>query len=146
VRRVLLVAVVCWLLGAGAAGCGSSGNHTTSVPPKSTLSSLKSCFERRGYSVDVEPPSVRGTAPPSFEFVAVWNLLNPDRIALAVTVSKTGAGAARAAAWTRRTNKRIGKGVVRAPVVQFDRINVLWTTDPSTRDTHDIYGCVKQHL
>ena len=82
--------------------------------------------------------------------VAVWNLVNPDlnrkRVALAITVSRTRAGASRAAAWLRKTNKRISKGVVRAPVVQFDKLNVLWTTDPATGDTHDIYGCVRQSL
>jgi hypothetical protein len=105
---------------------------------------LKSCFEKRGYSVDVEPANVRGTAPKEFEFVAVWNLLNPNRIALAVTVSKTPVGAKRAQAWTRKTNKRIAKGAVRAPVVRFGRINVLWTTDPDPRDTTGIYGCVRK--
>jgi len=145
VRRVLLVAVLACPLAAGAAGCGSSPKHATPRVPRSPLSSLKTCFERRGYRVDVEPPRVRGTAPPSFEFVAVWNLLNPDRIALAITISKTRSGAARAAAWTRKSNRQIGKGAVRAPVVQFDRINVLWTNDPDARDTHDIYGCVRRH-
>ena len=137
------------LLGAGAAGCGSSARHpTTAAVAKSPLPTLKSCFERRGYNVDVESPQVRGTAPKEFEFVAVWNLVNPNkkRIALAITVSKTQAGAARAAAWLRKTNKRIGKGVVHAPVVQFDKLNVLWTTDPDARDTRDIYGCVRQSL
>jgi len=132
-------------------GCGSSGKHTTtSAVVKSPLPSLKSCFERRGYKVDVESPQVRGTAPKEFEFVAVWNLVNPNpnqkRIALAITVSRTRAGAARAAAWLRKSNKRIARGAVRAPVVQFDKLNVLWTTDPATGDTHDIYGCVRQSL
>jgi hypothetical protein len=151
VRRGIVVALLLCLVVAGAAGCGSSGAHTTtSAAAKSPLPSLKSCLERRGYKVDVEPPQVRATAPKAFEFVAVWNLVNPDlnrkRIALAITVSRTRAGAARAAAWLRKTNKRIGKGVVRAPVVQFDKLNVLWTTDPSTGDTRDIYGCVRQSL
>jgi hypothetical protein len=133
------------------AGCGSSGKHaTTSAVAKSPLPSLKSCFQRRGYTVDVESAQVRRTAPKEFEFVAVWNLVNPSpnrkRIALAITVSRTHAGAARAAAWLRKTNKRIGKGVVHAPVVQFDKLNVLWTTDPDSADTHDIYGCVRQSL
>ena len=149
-RGALLAVLVC-LLAVGAAACGSSGSKTTTGtvagPP---LASLKSCFERRGYKVDVESPQVRGTAPKEFEFVAVWNLVNPDlnrkRVALAITVSRTRAGASRAAAWLRKTNKRISKGVVRAPVVQFDKLNVLWTTDPSTGDTRDIYGCVRQSL
>lgn len=133
------------LLAATLAGCGSSGKHTqTSAAATSPLASLKACFEKRGYKVDVEPPSVRGTAPRAFGFVAVWNLLNPDRIALALTVSKTRSGASRAAAWTRKANERIGKGVVHAPVAQFDRINVLWTTDPDRRDKTAVYGCVRQ--
>lgn len=133
------------LFAATVAGCGSSGKHAqTSAAAKSPLGSLRACFEQRGYKVDVEPARVRGTAPKEFEFVAVWNLLNPDRIALALTVSKTREGATRAAAWTRRTNEKIGKGVVHAPVAQFDRINVLWTTDPDQRDKTDIYGCVRQ--
>jgi hypothetical protein len=149
VIRASILVLACLLTGS-LAGCGSSGNHTTttSAVAKSPLPSLKSCFEKRGYTVDVESPQVRGTAPKEFEFVAVWNLVNPDptrkRIALAITVSKTRDGAARAAAWLRKTNKRIAKGVVRAPVVQFDKLNVLWTTDPATGDTHDIYGCVRK--
>jgi hypothetical protein len=142
------VVLVCLLIGL-LAGCGSSGKPTTTAGvSRSPLPSLKSCFERRGYNVDVEPPQVRGTAPKEFEFVAVWNLVNPNkrRIALAITMSRTRAGAARAAAWLRKTNKRIAKGAVHAPVVQFDKLNVLWTTDPDPRDTHDIYGCVRQSL
>jgi hypothetical protein len=149
VRPGLVIAFLLCLLGAGAAGCGSSSKHTTtSAVAKSPLPSLKSCFERRGYTVDVESAQVRGTAPKDFEFVAVWNLVNPTkkRIALAITVSKSREGAARAAAWLRKTNKRIAKGAVHAPVVQFDKLNVLWTTDPDPRDTHDIYGCVRQSL
>jgi hypothetical protein len=139
------VAVLLCLLAAGASGCGSSKKHAqTPVKTASPLGSLKTCFEKHGYKVDVEPPSVRGTAPREFEFVAVWNLLNPDRIALALTVSKTHEGATGAAAWTRKTNTKIGKGLVRAPVVQFGRVDVLWTTDPGLRDRNDIYGCVRQ--
>jgi hypothetical protein len=141
----VVIAVLLCLLGAGAAGCGSSGRHaSTPRAAASPLGPLQRCLERHGYKVSAEPPSVRGTAPRAFEFVAVWNLLNPDRVALALTVSKTPAGASRAAVWTRKANKRIGKGVVRAPVVQFGRIDVLWTTDPGPRDTNDIYGCVRQ--
>jgi hypothetical protein len=146
VARGVAVAVLILLAG-GAAGCGSSSKHVrTSTAARSPLASLQACFRHHGYAVDVEPRRVRGTAPRDFEFVAVWNLLNPDRIALAVTVSKTPRGATRAAAWTRRTNKRIGKGAVTAPVVQFGRLNVLWTADPDPRDKHDIYGCVRQSL
>jgi hypothetical protein len=149
VGRSAVVALLVCLLGAGVAGCGSSGKHpTTTAVARSTLPTLKSCFERRGYNVAVESAQVRGTAPKAFEFVAVWNLVNPNgkRIALAITVSRTRAGAARAAAWLRKTNKRIAKGAVNAPVVQFDKLNVLWTTDPDPRDTRDIYGCVRKSL
>jgi hypothetical protein len=152
VRRVSILFLLLCVVAALLAGCGSSGRHptTTSAVTKSPLPSLKSCFEKRGYTVAVESAQVRRTAPKEFEFVAVWNLVNPDlnrkRVALAITVSRTRAGASRAAAWLRKTNKRISKGVVRAPVVQFDKLNVLWTTDPATGDTHDIYGCVRQSL
>ena len=73
----------------------------------------------------------------------MWNLLNPDRVALALTISKSPVGAKRAEVWTRKANARIGKGVVRAPVVRFGRINVLWTTDPDKIDKDAIYGCVR---
>ena len=143
-RRGIVVALLLCLVVAGAAGCGSSGAHTTtSAAAKSPLPSLKSCLERRGYKVDVEPPRVRATAPRSFEFVAVWNLLNPNRIALAVTISRTPDGAARAAAWLRKTNKKIAKGAVHAPVAQFGRIDVLWTAQPNRGDMQAIYPCVR---
>jgi hypothetical protein len=133
------------LLVALLAGCGSSSRHAqASAAAPSPLGSLQVCLRKQGYQVSAEPPSVRRTAPRSFEFVAVWNLLNPDRVALALTVSKTRAGASRAAVWTRKANEKIGKGVVHAPVVQFGRIDVLWTTDPGPRDTNDIYRCVRQ--
>jgi hypothetical protein len=139
------VALLFCLLGVGAAGCGSSGKRTTTTgAAASPLGSLQRCLEKHGYNVSAEPPSVRGTAPREFEFVAVWNLLNPNRIALALTVSKTPAGASRAAVWTRKSNARIGKGAVHAPVVQFGRINVLWTTDPDARDKSGVYSCVRK--
>jgi hypothetical protein len=143
----VVVALLVCLLGAGAAGCGSSGTHTTTAgSAPSPLGLLQRCLEKHGYKVSAEPPSVRGTAPREFEFLAVWNLLNPDRIALALTVSRTPAGASRAAVWTRKANARIGKGVVHAPVVRFGRIDVLWTTDPEARDKSGIYGCVRKSL
>jgi len=40
--------------------------------------------------------------------------------------------------WTRGLNKRLGKGVVAAPVVRFGRIDVLWTAEPNARD---VGGC-----
>jgi hypothetical protein len=140
-RSGILAVVVCFL----AAGCGSS---ETPTPVRSTTvatsGSLQSCLRRHGYEASVEPPAVRRTAPRRFEFVSVWNLLNPDRIALTVTISKTAAGAARAAAWTRKTNARIGRGVVHAPVVRFGRIKVLWTAEPDRGDENAVYGCVRR--
>ena len=85
-----------------------------------------------------------GTAPRRFEFTAVWNVLNPSRIALALTFSRDTAGAELATAWTRRENTKIGKGAVSAPVVRIGRINVLWTAKPGVHDVEDIYGCVRQ--
>jgi hypothetical protein len=104
---------------------------------------MRMCLRHHGYSISPESAAHLRTAPPNFDFVAVWNLLNPDRIALSVTISKSVAGARRAAVWTRRLNARIGRGVVHAPVVRFGRVNVLWTTDPGAADKSDIYGCVR---
>ena len=148
VVRSLTSALLSCLLAVGAAGCGSSGKHaqtttTTKTTTAAKYHSLQSCLRRHGYQVSVEPPEVRRTAPRDFEFIAVWNLLNPHRIALAVTISKSADGAARAAVWTRKTNARIGKGVVHAPVARFGRINVLWTAEPDGADRNAIYGCVR---
>jgi hypothetical protein len=101
------------------------------------------CFRHQGYAVSPESATTRATAPRRFEFYAIWNLLNPDRIALALTFSRTPAGAQLANVWTQKTNDRISKGKVHAPVVRLGRINVLWTTDPDPRDTKAIYGCVR---
>jgi hypothetical protein len=127
-----------------AAGCGSS-KKPAQAPAKtpSPVASLRSCLRRHGYQVTPETADVRGTAPRRFEFLEVWNLLNPNRIALAVTISKTPTGAARAAVWTRQENAKLGKGVVHAPAVQFGRIDVLWTALPNRADRNDIYGCVR---
>jgi hypothetical protein len=108
------------------------------------LRSLQACLRRHGYKVSAESAAIRGSAPRRFEFVSVWNLLNPNRIALTLAISRTATGAARAAVWTRKANARIGKGVVRAPVAQFGRIDVLWTAAPARRDTSAIYGCVRR--
>jgi hypothetical protein len=142
VARVAACALVVCLL---AAGCGSSSKHakTTTTSPMSKYASLRTCFRKQGYAITPESARVRGTAPRNFEFLAVWQLLNPDRVALAITISKSNDGAARAAAWTRNTNKKLGKGVVHAPVVQFGRVNVLWTTDPDAADKTAIYSCVR---
>lgn len=142
-RRLTPLALAC-LLAAGAAGCGSSGKKAAEKSPQVTaLNAMRVCFRHQGYAVSPESPATRRTAPRRFEFVSIWNLLNPDRIALAVTVSKTPAGAKRANTWTQKLNDRIGKGAVHAPVVRFGRVNVLWTTDPDKRDTDAIYGCVR---
>lgn len=144
--RSATLAVLACLLAAGAAGCGSSGKHaqtTTTTKKAAPYAALVTCFHRHGYRVSTELPSVRRTAPARFEFLNIWNLLNPNRIALAVTVSKTPAAAGRAAAWTRQENAKIGKGVVHAPVVRFGRFDVLWTAEPDQADTKAIYGCVR---
>jgi hypothetical protein len=131
------------LLAVGAAGCGSSSKHAHTTTKAAGTQSLRLCLRHQGYAISPESARVRGTAPREFEFLAVWNLLNPDRVALALTISKSADGARRAAAWTRRSNAKIGKGVVHAPVVRFGRINVLWTTDPDAADKNAIYGCVR---
>jgi hypothetical protein len=105
---------------------------------------MRLCLRHHGYSISPESAATRGTAPRNFEFVTVWNVLNPNRVALTVTISRTAAGAARTVAWTRKSNAKVGKGVVRAPVVQFGRVAVLWTADPRPVDKSDVYGCVKQ--
>lgn len=84
-----------------------------------------------------------GTAPRRFDFVAVWNVLNPSRVALALTFSTDVVGAQRAAVWTRHANARIGKGDVRAPVVRIGKTDVLWTSQPGARNANDVYGCVR---
>jgi hypothetical protein len=137
-RPVFLAFAACLVL--GAAACGGSSKKTTSASP---LQQLRLCLRHHGYAISPETPAVLRTAPRSFEFVTVWNLLNPDRIALAMTISKTPAGAMRAAVWTRKTNARIAKGAVKAPVVHFGRVNVLWTAEPDAVDKNAIYGCVR---
>jgi hypothetical protein len=143
-RSVIAVALASVFAG-GLAGCGaSSGKQATKQSFAQTpIGAMRVCLRKHGYAVSPESAKVRGTAPKEFEFVAVWNLLNPDRIALALTISKTEAGAKRANAWTQKTNDRIGKGVVHAPVVRFGRVNVLWTTEPDPPDESAIYGCVR---
>jgi hypothetical protein len=106
---------------------------------------LRRCFRRRGYRVTPDSAAALKTAPRRFEFVTVWNLVNPNRLALAVTISRSTAGAKRAAVWTRKLNNKIGKGAVKAPVVQFGKIDVLWTDEPDPPDRTNIYGCVRRH-
>lgn len=143
--RALLVCVLATV----AAGCGSAHKDTatTSHAAADPLLPLRQCVERQGYSVTPDTPAALRTAPGRFRFVAVWNLLNPNnRVALALAISRTNEGARLAAAWTRKTNARLGKGVVKAPVVQFGRIDVLWTAEPARPDTASIYGCVRRAL
>jgi hypothetical protein len=139
-------AVAACLLAMIVAGCGSGPKRVQAPAHRSTASALmpmRLCFRRHGYSVAPEQPSDLRTAPRRFEFVAVWNLLNPDGIAVAVAVSSSVEGATRAAAWTRNENTKLGRGVVVAPVVQFGKIDVLWTAKPGRRDVQGIYGCVR---
>jgi hypothetical protein len=140
IRNLAFVALLCLL----AAGCGGSSKHAqTTTAASAGFQSLRLCFRHQGYAITPESARIRGTAPRSFQFIAVWNLLNPNRIALAVTISKNTDGAKRANAWTRKSNAKVGKGAVHAPVVRFGRINVLWTNDPGAADKNAIYGCVR---
>ena len=140
--RILGAVSVACVLAVGLAACGSSHKQPPKAP--SATSALRLCLRHQGYSISPESATVRATAPKNFEFLEVWNVLNPDRIALALTISRTADGAARAALWTRKTNAKVGKGVVRAPVVRFGRIDVLWTSDPGQADKKAIYGCVRK--
>ncbi len=101
---------------------------------------MRLCLRHHGYAISPESATVRRTAPGRFQFVSVWNVLNPNRVALTITISRTTTGATRAAVWTRRANARIGKGVVRAPVLQFGRVEVLWTADPGAADKSEVYA------
>lgn len=102
------------------------------------------CLGRNGYQVTPESPGDVETAPARFEFTTVWNLLNPSRVALALTFSKSTRGAERAAAWTRRENTKLGRGAVKAPVVRIGRIDALWTATPGAREAKDVYGCIRR--
>ena len=134
------------ILALAAAGCGSSGHGSTVTSERaaSTLQSLRMCLRQHGYAVSPESSAVLGTAPRGFDFVEVWNIVNPSRVALALTFSRDPAGAARAAAWARRENAKVGRGVVVAPVVRIGTIDVLWTATPPARDMNDVYGCVRR--
>jgi len=142
-RKALPVVLVC-LLVVAAAGCGSSKKQTK---PPSPYLTLRLCLRHRGYAVTPESAKVRGTAPRSFQFVEIWQLLNQDptlrRIALTLAISKSAAGAERGADWARKENAKLGKGVVKAPVARFGRYDVLWTAEPGPGDAKDIYGCVR---
>jgi len=139
-------AIAACLVATIVAGCGSGSKPVQAPARRSTASALmpmRLCFRRHGYSVAPEHASDLRTAPRRFEFVAVWNLLNPDGIAVAVAVSRSVEGATRAAVWTRNENAKLGRGVVIAPVVQFGKVDVLWTAKPAPRDVRGIYGCVR---
>ena len=142
-RKAISTVLIC-LLVVGVAGCGSSKKQ---AKPPSPYLSLRLCLRHHGYAVTPESARVRGTAPANFEFVTIWQLLNQDpslrRISLTLTISKSTAGAARAAAWLRKENAKLGKGVVHAPVARFGRYDVLWTAEPGPGDARDIYGCVR---
>jgi len=142
------------LLAVALVGCGSGSPESAETPTTPTtarasaasaLTSLRLCFRRRGYGVTPISARALRTAPRRFEFVTVWDLVNPNRLALAVTISRSAEAARRAAVWTRKLNAKLGKGVVKAPVVQFGKINVLWTDKPDPPDEANIYGCVRQH-
>jgi len=142
--RAAAIGLAC-LLVVSAPGCGSSGRGTTTSGRRAaSFGPLKTCLQRNGYTVTAEPAADVGTAPRRFEFVAVWNLLNPSRVALALTFSRDTAGAKQASAWTRSENSKIGRGAVIAPVVRVGRIDVLWTAKPGVHDLKDVYGCVRR--
>ena len=119
-----MIGLAC-VVAVSAAGCGSSGHGTTTAARSaSPLAPLKTCLRRKGYSVTNESAADVRTAPRRFEFTAVWNLLNPSRVALALTFSRDTGGAKQALAWTRATNKRIGKGAVASDRVHKFLANV----------------------
>ena len=113
----------------------------TGSPPLS----LRMCLRKHGYSVSPESVGDLGTAPRRFDFVAIWQVLNPARVALALTFSSDTAGAKRAATWTRRENAKVGRGAVIAPVVRIGKIDVLWTATPGVGNVNAVYGCVRRN-
>ncbi len=102
------------------------------------------CLSKKGYTVTPESPADVATAPRRFEFTSVWNVLNPSRVALALTFSRNLDGAKQAATWTRRENAKLGRGAVKAPVVRIGKIDALWTAPPGVRDAKDVYGCIRK--
>ena len=144
--RAATIGLAC-LLALSATGCGSSAHKatTTSAPPTTTpISRLKTCLQKNGYELTPETPADVRTAPRRFEFTAVWNVLNPSRVALALTFSRNTGGAQKAEVWTRRTNSKLAKGALSAPVVRFGKIDVLWTSKPGVKNMKDVYGCIQQ--
>ena len=135
------------LLAVSAAGCGASGRNATTTTKRraAPFGLLKACLQQNGYTVTPESAAELATALRRFEFTAVWNLLKPSQVALALTFSRDTAGAEQAAVWTRVEDRKIGKGVVIAPVVRFGKIDVLWTAAPVIQDTKYVYGCIRRH-
>jgi hypothetical protein len=107
--------------------------------------SLRMCLRKYGYAISPESVADVATAPRRFAFVAVWNVLNPSRVALALTFSRDTTGAEEAAAWTRREDAKLGRGAVSAPVVRIGKINILWTAKPGADDVKGVYPCVRAH-
>jgi hypothetical protein len=132
------------LLALSAGGCGSTRRVPAAAAHAPTpFERLTTCLQKSGYAVTPESVASVHTAPRRFEFTAVWNLLNPSRVALAMTFSRTTTGAKEAAAWTRATNAKVGRGLVPAPVARIGKIDVLWTATPGARSTNDVYGCIR---
>jgi hypothetical protein len=143
--RASSIGLAC-LLAVSAAGCGSSGREAATTAGRSTalFAPVKTCLRKNGYTVASESAADVGTAPRRFEFIAVWNLQNPSRVALALTFSRDTSGAQQAAAWTRRENSKIGRGAVIAPVVRIGKIDALWTAKPGVHDVKDVYSCIRR--
>jgi hypothetical protein len=143
------VALMC-LLALSAAGCGASHKAVKPPAPKpapqqAPFVALESCLEGHGYAVTPESPGDVATAPARFQFTGVWNVVNPSRVTFALTFSRDLTGAKQAAAWTRETNKKMGRSVVAAPVVRIGLIDVLWTATPGAANTTDVYTCIRRH-
>jgi hypothetical protein len=149
-RTVAAVALVC-LLAVSMAGCGSSHQAAKAPAPKppapkpAPFALLESCLESHGYAVTPESPAEVETAPARFQFTGVWNVVNPSRVTFALTFSRKLSGAKQAVAWTRRTNAKVGRSVVAAPVVRIGLIDVLWTATPGIANTTDVYNCIRGH-
>ena len=146
------VTLLACILAVCAAGCGSSGGGSTGTGTTGTTATtgteasllpLRLCLRKHGYAISPESIANVGTAPRRFDFFAVWNVLNPSRIALALTFSRDTAGAERAASWTRHENAKVGRGAVVAPVVRIGKVDVLWTSKPGVHDVNGVYPCLR---
>jgi hypothetical protein len=144
---VVAVALL-FVLVACAAGCGSSGPKAAAKTGQTVAARrlvLRLCLRKHGYAVSPEPASDLATAPRRFEFVSIWNVLNPNRVALALTFSSDLSGAEQAVVWTQHENAQLGRGAVAAPVVRIGKVNVLWTAKPDPVDVKGIYPCVRAY-